>query len=113
MVCDGFVGNVALKTTEGVAKLIAHFMRQEFSRNILTKLIGLISMPVLKAFRRKINPNRYNGASLLGLRGIVIKSHGNADEIAFENAIKIAMLEVNKAVPDKISEQLQSRLGGE
>ncbi len=112
VVCDGFVGNVALKTTEGVAKLIKHFMREEFSKNIISRLIGLISMPVLKAFGRKINPSRYNGASLLGLKGIVIKSHGGADEEAFANAIKVAMLEVEKAVPDKISQQLESRLGG-
>jgi len=112
VVCDGFVGNVALKTTEGVAKLIAHFMKQEFSRNLFTRFVALLSMPVLKAFGRKINPNRYNGASLLGLKGIVIKSHGSADEFAFSNAIKMAMLEVEKAVPDTISQQVESRLGG-
>ena len=112
VVCDGFVGNVALKTSEGVAKMISHYMKQEFSRNILTRLAGLVTMPVLRAFKRKIDPRRYNGASLLGLRGIVIKSHGGADKLSFANAIKIAVLEVEKAVPDRIADELEQLLGG-
>jgi glycerol-3-phosphate acyltransferase PlsX len=108
VVCDGFVGNVSLKTTEGVAKMIAQFIREEFSRNILTKLAALITMPVLRAFRHRIDPRRYNGASLLGLRGIVIKSHGSADELAFANAIKVAVLAVRESVPERISSQLQT-----
>ncbi len=108
VVCDGFVGNVALKTSEGLAKMISHFMRQEFSRNLLTRIIGLVTMPVLRSFRRKIDPRRYNGASLVGLRGIVIKSHGGADKLAFANAIEIAIIEVDKAVPQRISSQLES-----
>lgn len=110
VVCDGFVGNVALKTSEGVAKMISHFMREAFSRNPLTKLAGLIAMPVLKAFRSRIDPRRYNGASLLGLRGIVIKSHGGADALAFENAINVAVLEVQKAVPERIDHLLEDLL---
>jgi glycerol-3-phosphate acyltransferase PlsX len=110
VVCDGFVGNVALKTSEGVAQMIGHFMKQEFSRSLLSRLVGLAAMPVLHAFRRKIDHRRYNGASLLGLRGIVIKSHGGADQLAFANAIEIAMLEVDKAVPDRINTQLDSLL---
>lgn len=110
VVCDGFVGNVALKTSEGVAKMISHFMREEFRRNVLTRLAGLIAMPVLRAFRRRIDPRRYNGASLLGLRGIVIKSHGGADALAFENAIDVAALEVQKAVPDRIDHLLEAVL---
>ena len=110
VVCDGFVGNVALKTSEGVAKMVSHFMREAFSRNLLTKLAGAIAMPVLKAFRSRIDPRRYNGASLLGLRGIVIKSHGGADAFAFENAINVAMLEVEKAVPDRIDHLLEDLL---
>jgi len=110
VVCDGFVGNVALKTSEGVAKMIGHFMREEFRRNLLTRLAGLIAMPVLRAFRRRIDPRRYNGASLLGLRGIVIKSHGGADALAFENAIDVAALEVQKAVPDRIDHLLEAVL---
>ncbi|MBI5463175.1 MAG: phosphate acyltransferase PlsX [Gammaproteobacteria bacterium] len=110
VVCDGFVGTVALKTTEGVAKMISHFMREAFSRNLLTKLAGAMVMPVLKAFRSRIDPRRYNGASLLGLRGIVIKSHGGADALAFENAINVAVLEVQKAVPDRIAHLLEDLL---
>lgn len=110
VVCDGFVGNVALKATEGVAKMVSHFMREEFKRNLLTKLAGLIAMPVLGALRKRIDPRRYNGASLLGLRGIVIKSHGGADALAFENAINVAMLEVRKAVPEHIDHLLEALL---
>jgi glycerol-3-phosphate acyltransferase PlsX len=108
IVCDGFVGNVSLKTGEGLAKMIAEFMKQEFKRNIFTKLSALIAMPVLKAFRRHIDPRAYNGASLLGLRGIVIKSHGGADVFAFSNAIKVAILQVRENVPERITTQLQS-----
>ena len=108
VVCDGFVGNVSLKTTEGVAKMIAQFIREEFSRNILTRLAALVAMPVLHAFRNRIDPRCYNGASLLGLRGIVIKSHGSADELAFANAIKVAVLAVRESVPDRISSQLHT-----
>ena len=108
IVCDGFVGNVSLKSSEGVAKMIAAFIKQEFRRNIFTKLAALIAMPVLKAFRRRIDPRAYNGASLLGLRGIVIKSHGGADAFAFANAIRVAILQVRENVPERITKQLQS-----
>lgn len=108
IVCDGFIGNISLKTSEGVAKMIATFIKQEFTRNIFTRLAALVAMPVLKAFRRRIDPRRYNGASLLGLRGIVIKSHGSADALSFDNAIKVAILSVREAVPDRISARLQS-----
>lgn len=110
VVCDGFVGNVALKTSEGVAKMITHFMKQGFSRNLFTRIAALIAMPVLKALKHKIDPRRYNGASLVGLNGIVIKSHGSADVFAFANAIKEAVLEVDKSVPARISQQLDSLL---
>jgi glycerol-3-phosphate acyltransferase PlsX len=106
VVADGFVGNVMLKTTEGVAKMISHYMKQEFKRNLLTKLSGLIALPVLRAFKRRIDPRAYNGASLVGLRGIVIKSHGSADEFSFATAIGEAVLEVKKNVPEKIQQQL-------
>lgn len=108
IVCDGFVGNVSLKTSEGVAKMIAAFIKQEFTRNIFTRLAALVAMPVLKAFRSRIDPRGYNGASLLGLRGIVIKSHGSADAFAFANAIKVAILEVREDVPQRITAQLQA-----
>jgi glycerol-3-phosphate acyltransferase PlsX len=110
VVCDGFIGNVALKTSEGVAKMIAQFMREEFKRNLLTRLAGLVALPVLRAFRRRVDPRNYNGASLLGLRGIVIKSHGGADAQAFAHAIEVAVKEVDKAVPDRIDHQLEAQL---
>ncbi len=111
VVCDGFIGNIALKTGEGLAKMISHFIRREFSRNILTRLAGLVALPVLKSFRQKIDPRRYNGASLLGLRGTVIKSHGSADELAFANAIEVAAVVVRQQVPEHIREQLQVVVG--
>lgn len=110
VVADGFVGNVALKTSEGVGKMISHYMRQEFKRNLFTKLAGLVAMPVLNAFRRRIDPRAYNGASLVGLRGIVIKSHGSADAFSYSNAIGEAVLEVEKNVPEKIKQELGSLL---
>jgi glycerol-3-phosphate acyltransferase PlsX len=110
VVTDGFVGNVALKNTEGVAKLIGHFMAVEFKRNILTKLSGLLVLPVLRALRRRIDPRRYNGASLLGLRGIVVKSHGGADVLAFENAIAIAKKEVLADIAERIEQRVGQQL---
>jgi glycerol-3-phosphate acyltransferase PlsX len=110
IVCDGFVGNVALKTSEGLATMIRHFMKLEFSRNIITRIVGLFALPVLKAFRARIDPRRYNGASFLGLQGIVVKSHGGADAWAFANAIRMAMLEVDKAVPQHIRDNLEALL---
>lgn len=110
VVCDGFVGNVSLKSTEGVAKMISHFLRQEFSRNIFTKLAALAATPVLKALKNRIDPRCYNGASLVGLRGIVVKSHGGADAFAFANAIKEAIVEVDKSIPERINEHLEEHL---
>ncbi|MCU0935160.1 MAG: phosphate acyltransferase PlsX [Gammaproteobacteria bacterium] len=110
VVCDGFVGNVALKTSEGVARMIAHFLRQEFTRNPLTRLAGLVALPVLRRLRARIDPRRYNGASLLGLRGTVVKSHGGADRFAFAQALAEAAREVEKNVPQRISEHLGARL---
>jgi glycerol-3-phosphate acyltransferase PlsX len=110
VVCDGFAGNIALKTSEGVARMLTFYMQQEFKRNILNKLGALMALPALKAFRAKVDPRRYNGASLLGLQGIVIKSHGGADVVAFEHAVDEAALEVTKNVPQRISKQLESLL---
>ena len=110
VVCDGFVGNVSLKTAEGVAKMIAYFMKVEFKRNLMTKLAGLIALPVLRSLRRRMDPRRYNGASLLGLRGIVIKSHGGADIFSFENAIHTARKEIVADVPNRIARQLEAHL---
>ena len=80
VVCDGFVGNVMLKTTEGVAKMFAAQLKNEFKRNMFSKMAALLSLPVLKKFRKRFDPRAYNGASLLGLNGIVVKSHGGADD---------------------------------
>lgn len=110
IVSDGFVGNVALKSVEGAAKMIAHFMKQGFQKNPLTKLAGLVALPVLNGLRRRIDPRRYNGATLLGLKGIVIKSHGGADKLAFANAIAIARKEVLADVPGRIAEQVRRHL---
>ncbi len=110
VVCDGFVGNVALKSSEGVASMIGHFIRQEFRRTVWSRTVGFIALPVLRAFRRRIDPREYNGASFVGLRGIVIKSHGSADVIAFARAISEALAEIRKNVPERISQHLESAL---
>ncbi|MGE0802654.1 MAG: phosphate acyltransferase PlsX [Lautropia sp.] len=90
VVADGFVGNVALKTSEGVAQMLGSFLREEFTRGPLTRLLALIAYPVLRRFKHRVDHRRYNGASLVGLRGIVIKSHGSADALAFEAALRRA-----------------------
>jgi len=110
VVCDGFVGNVSLKTSEGVAKMVSHYMKEEFKRSPWNKIVGLIARPVLKAFGNRIDPRRYNGASLLGLQGVVVKSHGSADAVAFANAINIALLEIGHNVPSKIAARLEETL---
>ncbi|MEJ2403126.1 MAG: phosphate acyltransferase PlsX [Candidatus Thiodiazotropha sp.] len=110
IVSDGFVGNIALKSSEGVGKMIQQFMKIEFKKNILTQLAGLIALPVLRALGKRIDHRRYNGASLIGLRGIVIKSHGGADKLAFANAISIARKEIASDVPRRIEEQVKAHL---
>lgn len=107
IVCDGFVGNIALKASEGVARMLMRFARDEFRRTPLSRLAAWVSKPVLRAVMERLDPRQYNGASLLGLRGIVIKSHGGADAISFANAIEEAMLEVKKGIPERISGELQ------
>lgn len=111
IVCDGFVGNVALKSIEGAAKMIGVLLKEAFAKNILTKLAGLLAYPILKSFKDRIDPRLYNGASFLGLRGLVIKSHGGADTLAFKTAIQLAELEVKQDVIRKISEQVEKSLG--
>lgn len=105
VVCDGFSGNVALKTLEGSCKLIAEYLKSSYKQNFFTKLAGLISIPVLKSLKAKVDPRNYNGASLLGLRGIVVKSHGNADRVSFENAINIAIKLADQDVVGQIEKQ--------
>ena len=106
IVCDGFVGNVALKASEGLAQMLATFLRQEFGRNILTKLIAILAIPVLRHFKRRVDHRRYNGASLLGLKGIVVKSHGSADAFSFRNALERAADIVRGGVLTRISERV-------
>jgi glycerol-3-phosphate acyltransferase PlsX len=103
VVCDGFVGNVSVKTTEGLAQMLGGFLREEFSRNIFTRLAGFFAMPVLNAFKRRVDHRRYNGASLLGLKGIVLKSHGSADRFAFLCAIERAASEARGDMLQQIS----------
>lgn len=114
IVCDGFVGNVALKASEGLAKFMLTVIRESFSKNWLTKLIGLCSLPMFNQVKKRMDPSRHNGASMLGLNGIVVKSHGGANELGFEVAIEQAMLEVeNNAVDlvrDKINEFINQGL---
>jgi phosphate acyltransferase len=110
VVCDGFVGNVALKASEGVAQMMTATMREEFSRNLLTRLAALVAMPVIRGFRSRLDPRRYNGASLLGLRGIVIKSHGSADVYAFGQALERAVDEVRNNVPQRIAARMSQLL---
>lgn len=110
IICDGFVGNVALKSIEGAAKMIGTLLKESFSKNLLTKLAGLVAYPVLKSFKDRIDPRLYNGASFLGLRGLVIKSHGGADALAFKTAIQLAELEIKQDVIRKISEQVEKSL---
>ena len=109
VVCDGFVGNVALKTTEGLAQMLASFLKQEFGRNVLTKLAAMVALPVLRRFKRRVDHRVYNGATLLGLRGVVIKSHGSADSYAFRHALQVAFEAARGGVLDKITSQMAVR----
>ncbi|HEX5802046.1 MAG TPA: phosphate acyltransferase PlsX [Azospira sp.] len=106
VVCDGFVGNVALKISEGLAQMLATFLRQAFKKNLFTKLAALAAMPVLNAFKRRADHRRYNGACLLGLRGIVVKSHGSADAFSFGNAINVALESAANGVIERITERM-------
>ena len=110
IVCDGFVGNIALKASEGVAEYFYHHVISGFNKNLYGRLAAILSRPVLKTIRRKTDPRRYNGASLLGLRGIVIKSHGSADRVSFANAIEEAILEIEKNIPARITSRLEALL---
>ena len=107
VVTDGFTGNVALKTMEGTVDLSVHYLRRAFTRNVFAKLQSLLARPVLRHLASRMDPRKYNGATLVGLNGIVIKSHGSADAFAFEHAIQTAVVEVRKQVPQQIGNLLQ------
>jgi phosphate acyltransferase len=115
VVCDGFVGNVALKTSEGLAAMLSNFIKQEFTRTPYAKLAALVALPVLKRFKHRVDHRRYNGAALLGLRGLVFKSHGSADAFAFEQALVRAYDAARNGllsrVHDRILDTLQSLPG--
>jgi glycerol-3-phosphate acyltransferase PlsX len=106
VVCDGFVGNAVLKAVEGVLQMMSRNLKEEFARTALTRLSALAAMPVLRAFRNRMDHRRYNGASLLGLKGIVIKSHGSADVYAFGQALERAVEEVRNDVPQRIERRM-------
>ena len=107
VVCDGFVGNVALKTSEGLAHMLATFLREEYGKNLFTRIAGLISLPVINAFKHRVDPRRYNGASLLGLKGIVIKSHGSADAYSFQCALERALEEARSGMLNELGMRMQ------
>ncbi|HPR07627.1 MAG TPA: phosphate acyltransferase PlsX [Denitromonas sp.] len=107
VVCDGFVGNVALKASEGLAQMMATFLREEFGRNLLTKALAVLAMPVLTRFKGRVDHRRYNGAALVGLRGVVVKSYGSADAFAFEQAIARAA----EAAGNRLLERITERMG--
>jgi glycerol-3-phosphate acyltransferase PlsX len=111
VVTDGFTGNVALKTMEGAAQLITDTLREEFTRNIARKLAALGAKPALDALRHRLDPRRYNGATMVGLNGIVIKSHGGADLFGFQRAIEVAIQEARNGVPERIAERLGAPRG--
>jgi phosphate acyltransferase len=106
VVCDGFVGNIALKASEGLAMMLYGFLKDEFTRSALAKVAALIAYPVLRAFKDRVDPRRYNGATLVGLKGVVVKSHGSADAAAFANALAKAHAEVAHGVLDKIAQRI-------
>jgi glycerol-3-phosphate acyltransferase PlsX len=109
VVCDGFVGNVVLKTSEGLAWMLGQMIRTEFNRSFWTRLAGAVALPVLNRFKRRVDHRQYNGASLLGLRGLVVKSHGGADAYAFRHALLYAVTEVRSNVLGRIQEAVQER----
>jgi len=110
VVCDGFVGNVALKTTEGLASMLTMFIREEFGRNLLTRLAAVVALPVLHRLRKRVDPRRYNGAALLGLRGLVFKSHGSADAFAFERALDRAYDAARNGLVERVHDRIVATL---
>src|SRR5689334_7714342 len=106
VVCDGFVGNVALKTSEGLARMIGDFLKEEFTRGALSRVAAAVAWPVIRRFRQRVDHRRYNGAALLGLRGIVVKSHGSADRLAFRHALERALSEASHGLNERIGEEV-------
>jgi glycerol-3-phosphate acyltransferase PlsX len=111
IVCDGFVGNVALKTSEGLAQMLSDIIKEEFGRSWLTKVMAVLALPVLLRFKKRVDHRQYNGAALLGLRGLVIKSHGSADAYAFEWAIKRGYDAVKNGVLERLARAMEENAG--
>jgi len=111
VVTDGFTGNVTLKTMEGLARFIGGAMREEFSRGMLRKVAAVAAIPALNALKTRLDPRAYNGASMVGLQGVVIKSHGGADRVSFANAVRVALTEARNGVPAQIGDLLQKVVG--
>ena len=107
VVCDGFVGNVMLKTSEGLAKMLGDFLKEEYTRSVWTKLAAAVSYPIINRFRKRVDHRRYNGAALLGLKGVVVKSHGSADRYAFFKALERAESEVRHGLLGRITEEIE------
>ena len=113
VVCDGFVGNVMLKTAEGLASMLTTFIKQEFTRTPLTRLAALAALPVLNRFKHRVDHRRYNGAALLGLRGLVFKSHGSADAFAFEQALNRAYDAASNGLLDRVHDRILETLAAQ
>ena len=111
IVADGFVGNVAIKTSEGLVQMVSGMMREEFERSWAGRIAGILSLPVVRSHKNRVDHRRYNGATLVGLQGTVIKSHGNADALAFEHAIDVALADVRNNVPEHMSKEVRTLLG--
>jgi phosphate acyltransferase len=107
VVCDGFAGNIALKASEGVAKMLGDFLREEYARGLFSRFAALVSYPVIQRFRKRVDHRRYNGAALLGLRGIVVKSHGSADRLAFTRALERAATEARSGLLERIGAEIE------
>jgi glycerol-3-phosphate acyltransferase PlsX len=112
VVCDGWVGNVALKTSEGMARFVSHLVDDAFNKSPMTRVAGLVASPILNSLRKRLEPQHYNGAGLLGLNGVVIKSHGRANDEGFYHAITEAMRMVDQDVPGTIGSSIESVMDG-
>ncbi|MCL1067009.1 phosphate acyltransferase PlsX [Shewanella olleyana] len=110
IVCDGFVGNITLKTSEGIAKLLVHQLKRGLTQGLFIRMLSKLLAPRIQSVLSKMNPDHYNGASLIGLRGIVVKSHGNADEAAYLQAINLAATEAKRRLPEMIKDRLETIL---
>ncbi len=110
IVCDGFIGNITLKTAEGVVFLMRQLIKEAFMRNSWTKMLGMLVKPILKSFAKRVDPSSHNGAALIGLQGVVIKSHGGANVPAFANAIEEAMKNVDANIPERIRHEVETLL---